>query len=177
MHDLVGVTGSAVLGGQLTLNLINGFMPEPNTSISVFNAAGGLFGVFANVASGQRLTTLDGLGSFLVHYGPSSPFNSNQVVLADFQPTFTADFDHDGDVDGDDLSQWGDDFGVNDFSDADSDGDSDGNDFLLWQQQLGGGSMATASVAAVPEPTGAVLLLLASIAAISQSRPLKAFLV
>ncbi|MEM8946841.1 MAG: ThuA domain-containing protein [Planctomycetota bacterium] len=45
-----------------------------------------------------------------------------------------ADFDGDGFVDGDDLSQWRGDYGIDDDSDADSDGDSDGSDFLAWQR-------------------------------------------
>jgi hypothetical protein len=45
------------------------------------------------------------------------------------------DFDDDGDVDEDDLSQWKGDFGQN--GNSDGDGDSDGNDFAIWQQNLG----------------------------------------
>lgn len=61
------------------------------------------------------------------------------------------DFDGDGDVDGVDLAQWKDDFGVNDDSDADLDGDTDGADFLIWQQNWTGAPVAAAA-AAVPEP-------------------------
>jgi hypothetical protein len=61
------------------------------------------------------------------------------------------DFDDDGDVDGVDLAQWKDDFGVNDDSDADLDGDTDGADFLIWQQNWTGAPVAAAA-AAVPEP-------------------------
>jgi hypothetical protein len=63
---------------------------------------------------------------------------------------FPADFDEDGDVDGDDLVQWRGDFGLSAFSDADSDGDSDGADFLVWQQHLG--SLSTLAATSVPEP-------------------------
>src|SRR5690606_628727 len=42
----------------------------------------------------------------------------------------TADFDNDGDVDGDDLTMWEGGFGNSDAGDADGDGDSDGADFL-----------------------------------------------
>jgi hypothetical protein len=61
------------------------------------------------------------------------------------------DFDDDGDVDGVDLAQWKDDFGVNGESDADQDGDTDGADFLVWQQNWTGAPVAAAG-AAVPEP-------------------------
>ena len=52
------------------------------------------------------------------------------------------DFDNDGDVDGNDLSQWQGDFGLNGNSDADFDGDSDGADFLAWQRNLTGSGAA-----------------------------------
>lgn len=68
------------------------------------------------------------------------------------------DFDGDGDVDHDDLSQWEGDYGINGDSDADGDGDSDGADFLVWQQNFGFGTLS--EVSAVPEP--ATWLLLAS---------------
>lgn len=61
------------------------------------------------------------------------------------------DFDDDGDVDGVDLAEWKDDFGVNGDSDADQDGDTDGADFLVWQQNWTG-APAAAAAAAVPEP-------------------------
>ena len=69
------------------------------------------------------------------------------------------DFDGDGDVDADDLTQWEGDFGINGDSDADGDGDSDGGDFLAWQRNYD--SPATEVLAAaVPEPASAVLLIL-----------------
>ena len=68
------------------------------------------------------------------------------------------DFNGDGTVDGDDLSQWEEDFGINADSDADDDGDSDGNDFLIWQQNVNlPGGLAAASTA-VPEPASVLLL-------------------
>jgi hypothetical protein len=79
-------------------------------------------------------------------------------------PTFTADFDNDGDVDGDDLTEWRNDFGPTAGSDADGDGDSDGADFLVWQQQLGSGP-AVPVAGAVPEPKGQAILLAAALAA------------
>jgi len=66
-----------------------------------------------------------------------------------------ADFDNDGDVDGDDFLLWQNDFGCtsNCAADADDDDDTDGDDFLEWQNQfgtgVGGGGLAAASV---PEP-------------------------
>ncbi|MEO2050074.1 MAG: PQQ-dependent sugar dehydrogenase [Pirellulales bacterium] len=50
---------------------------------------------------------------------------------------FDADFDLDGGVDGEDLSNWNTAFDSGTGADADADGDSDGHDFLIWQQQFG----------------------------------------
>lgn len=73
-----------------------------------------------------------------------------------------ADFDGDDDVDGDDLTKWEMDYGVNGGSDADGDGDSDGSDFLVWQQQFGMGLPLVGSIGAaqaVPEPNSLALAL------------------
>ncbi len=67
--------------------------------------------------------------------------------------TIAGDFDGDGDVDDDDLSQWEGDYGNNGDSDADGDGDSDGADFLAWQRNFGTGVPIVAAAAAVPEPS------------------------
>jgi T5SS/PEP-CTERM-associated repeat protein len=161
-YDLVGITGSAILAGQLEIRLTNAFLPTPNDTLTILNAAGGLFGVFNNVAGGQRLSTLDGNGSFTVNYGIGSPYNQNQIVLSNFQPTLTADFDHDGDVDGNDLGVWKTSMeaGNGASGDADGDGDSDGGDFLVWQRQFTGAA-SQLSAANVPEPSSLLMALLA----------------
>lgn len=68
------------------------------------------------------------------------------------------DFDGDGDVDGDDLTQWQGDYGSNPDSDADDDGDSDGSDFLAWQRNYTGAS-PLAATSSVPEPSTLMLLI------------------
>jgi hypothetical protein len=102
--DRVSVAGDITLqGGDLEVSLINGFFPSPTDAFTVLSTQIGSFtGSFDNVASGQRLTTADGLGSFLVSYGPGSP----QVVLSAFLPALDGDFDVDGDVDGGDFLVW-----------------------------------------------------------------------
>jgi beta-glucanase (GH16 family) len=69
-----------------------------------------------------------------------------------------ADFDEDGDVDGDDLGLWRQNFGAEAglAGDAEGDGDVDGSDFLTWQRQLGDSQFlnTAAASAAVPEPWG-----------------------
>jgi hypothetical protein len=50
----------------------------------VFTSNQNLTGTFANVVSGGRLPTSDGLGSFIVHYGPGSSFGPKSIVLSDY---------------------------------------------------------------------------------------------
>lgn len=72
-------------------------------------------------------------------------------------PALAGDFDADGDVDVDDLTDWQEQFALSGGADADLDGDSDGNDFVIWQRQLGA-SNTSAVGAAVPEPASPTLL-------------------
>jgi hypothetical protein len=127
-------------------------------------SASSIAGSFQNVASGSRLATIDGRGSFLVSYGSGSPFEDSDIVLSNF--LLAADFDEDGDVDGDDLTRWRTGFGIgvaHGDGDADADGDVDGRDFLIWQRQLGS-TPAVAIQTAVPEPSAAWLALAAGVA-------------
>ena len=80
--------GHRLLAGELELKLMTGFLPDSDDEFVIFNTDSLLLGTISNVASGERLATTDGLGSFLVHYGPTSTFNANQVVLTDFLPAF-----------------------------------------------------------------------------------------
>jgi hypothetical protein len=69
------------------------------------------------------------------------------------------DFNNDGSVDGADLAQWKDDFGVDDGSDANGDGVTDGADYLVWQRNFGLTSSAPATNA-VPEPSALCVALI-----------------
>lgn len=73
--------------------------------------------------------------------------------------TVLADFNGNGTVDAADLAKWRTDFHAGAGSDADGDGDSDGQDFLVWQRRLGA-TTASASVAAIPEPSALAMLAL-----------------
>jgi hypothetical protein len=102
-------------------------------------------------------------------------YTANSVVLF-VDSTYEADFDRDGDVDGDDLAMWEQSYGDDTGGDANSDSDSDGQDFLVWQRQLGlGGPMATiantAAAAAVPEPASGPLAAVIAIAVAACFRP------
>jgi len=84
-----------------------------------------------------------------------SPFMLGGIV------TTPGDFDGDGDVDGDDLTDpvfgWEARFGI----------DLDGSDFLDWQANLGTGTLAAATI---PEPTTSALALAALCLAMSRRR-------
>ena len=69
--------------------------------------AANLTGTFGNVANGQRVATIDDLGSFQVHYGVGSTFNPNQIVINNFVANpLPGDFNDDGVVDAADYVVW-----------------------------------------------------------------------
>ncbi len=151
LHDFVSVAGTALLAGELELALINSFEPDPDDEFVVFNTDSLLLGTISNVASGQRLATTDGLGSFLVHYGPTSTFNANRVVLTDFLPTLPGDYNDDGTVNAADYVLW-----------RRNDGTQAGYD--TWRDNFGqpagsgSGLGATGSASAtVPEPASFII--------------------
>jgi len=84
------------------------------------------------------------------------------------QPPLAADFDDDGDVDGDDFMAWQRGFGtlidaMKLDGDADSDGDVDADDLAIWEMTYGstGLLIAFGASTAVPEPSSIALLGLA----------------
>jgi hypothetical protein len=85
-------------------------------------------------------------------------------IAGDLVVSSRADFDADGDVDGDDFLRCQTGFGIHTGAqksdgDYDNDGDVDGDDFLGWQSEFGSGGNAAA--VAVPEPSSILLLLAA----------------
>lgn len=84
--------------------------------------------------------------------------NAPETVM----PTFGADFDGNGIVEGADLGLWKTGFGMasgagRSDGDADGDGDVDGSDFLIWQRQFGSGAALRSNIA-VPEPITGLLV-------------------
>ena len=157
--DLLVVDDTLTLGGDLEIVLLDGFVPDP-LDVWTVASAGALSGGFANVADGGRLSTLDGLGSFLVEYSALS----NLVVLSDFAVEDNADFDGDGDIDLADLLIWQRGYGStgqssNSNGDANHDGTVDGLDMDVWRSSLGGSGSAMGQQAVVPEPASWTLVL------------------
>ena len=177
-HDRVNVTASATLGGELQLAMLNGFAPAVSDSFTIFDATGGVSGVFSNIADGQRLTTMDGNGSFLVHYGPSSVLSHNQIVLTDFVPVaLPGDYNHNGIVDTADYTIWRDSLGrtgVGLAADGNGNNKIEAGDYNVWKTHFGqislGNGSAESSNIAIPEPAPSGMLLVGMLAIISRRR-------
>jgi hypothetical protein len=150
-YDVVSVTGNVSLGGQLQLDLLDGFVPSAASTFTIFDATGTVSGAFANVASGQRLKTSDGAGSFVVNYGAGSPFNPTFVVLSEYRLLIPGDFNLDNIVDAADYVVW-----------RKTDGTQAG--YNLWRTNFGrtvsGGSNVLSADVAVPEPATHLILFL-----------------
>jgi hypothetical protein len=65
--DLLDVNGDVELGGELSLFLLDGFLPTETDTFDILSSSA-LTGTFSNVADGGTLQTTDGLGSFSVNY-------------------------------------------------------------------------------------------------------------
>ena len=86
-NDLFASTGTINLDGNLFLRFSSGINPlNANETITIIDG-GTLSGTFNNIANGQRLYTNDNSASFIVNYGPDSPFDSNKVVLSQAELT------------------------------------------------------------------------------------------
>jgi hypothetical protein len=106
------VDGEAFIGGNLQLELAGDTLPAAGDAIVVLSAAGGLASGFDNVASGERLETLDGYGSFVVQYGVGSPNGANEIVATAFEPDpLLGDYNGSGAIEQGDLDlvllHWG----------------------------------------------------------------------
>jgi hypothetical protein len=161
--DFVNVTGGAQLDGELHLTLTGGFTPTSANTFTILHAALGFIFSFDNVANGQRLTTTDGLGSFLVNYGIGSPFDDNQVVLSNFLPALSGDYNQNGVVDAADYTLWRKNLGSGTALPNDDTPGVGPDDYTRWKTHFGqtaGSGAAAIADAAVPEPCSAPLFIL-----------------
>ncbi len=165
-RDFVFVDGTASLDGNLQLVLTGDFMPAGDETFAILSA-NTLSGQLANVANGTRLTTSNGDGSFLVNYGPSSPFNPNQIVLSAFKAVgFPGDYNGDGVVNLADYTVWRDSLGATGIglaADGNGSGVVDSSDYNVWKSHFGQstafvGSTLEDGTTSIPEPSGFVLI-------------------
>ena len=159
--------GSVDLNGGLRVSLVDPlggtdvFIPTAKDSFRIITAAGELTGSF--FAPAIDLPSLTGNLYWNIQY------QEDGVILEVLTP-YSADFDGDGDVDGDDLSIWQGAYAMDEAGDADTDGDTDGADFLLWQQQYTGSLSLVNAATAVPEPTAVTLALLGCVGLVFRRR-------
>ena len=120
------------------------------------------------------LNTFDlsaGLSSANMHLGFAGTWTGDATVYVDrialtdttFIPLEDADFDQDGDIDGEDFLTWQRGLGISgnglrSQGDANGDGNVDELDFAVWQRQLGN-APTTIDAVSVPEPNTIAVLL------------------
>ncbi len=85
-YDVLSEAGNVqlTLAGTITPTLLNGYTPAAGDLFMVLTSNQPLLGSFINAANNDRLLSADGLTSFRINYGTSSPFDPNSVVLSDF---------------------------------------------------------------------------------------------
>jgi hypothetical protein len=139
------VSGSASLAGTLSVNLLNGFMPEEGTNYAFLTADGGI----TNAGLTFDLPTLTGGLSW-----DTSDFFATGI-LSVVTAGLTGDFDNDGDVDGRDFLVW---------QRGGSPNALNAGDLADWQANYGAAGPLVASSVTVPEPMGCVLIVVLSLA-------------
>ncbi len=157
-YDQLNSTGTISLASTSGLNvsfldLANGYIPAPGDRFDIItSSANNIVGTFG---SGQISLPTVGFGRN-ISWKPIDYSNPLKVTLEIANVSFfDADFDEDGDVDGNDLTRWQANYDTGSThmqGDADDDGDVDGRDFLIWQRQFGLGLPLTAASRSIPEP-------------------------
>lgn len=170
----------------LKTNNRRGFLGEFAAANSTFGTSAGQIGDEAIANMLQHIENNDDVwlgwtwwaagpwwGDYQFTLEPSNLASGNPIdrpALATLTPFLAAtppsivpgDYNADGEVDGNDLVVWRQQFGqaaANLAADGDASGRVDGGDFLYWQRSLGLPSAASSGVA-TPEPSGATLSLL-----------------
>ena len=133
-YDVIAIDGTALLGGTLRVDLINGFRPAGGAIFSVLTTTMGISGQF----DGLVLPLLNGGRSWDVHY------NTDAVQLvAGF---YAADFDLDGNLDCMDINGLVADIAAGNNSpryDLTADGQVNGADLTEWLLMAGGANLAS----------------------------------
>ena len=81
-YGFLNVNGTVALGGQLLLSFLRNFqnLITGSDTFTVVSATSNFTGAFSNVASGTRLLTSDGFGTFVVTYTGSNVVLSNFIA-------------------------------------------------------------------------------------------------
>lgn len=130
--DRLLVDGSAMLGGILQVNLLNGFLPSFGDSYLLLEAVAGLSGEFAN-------TILPGLTNGLKWRLEYSPLQVRLLVQLQSGGTVPGDYNGDNVVDAADYVVWRNALGSMSMLGADGDGDGivDQDDYVVWRANFG----------------------------------------
>jgi cyclophilin family peptidyl-prolyl cis-trans isomerase len=169
-HDRVVVTDGALLGGDLDVSLISGFVPAAGNSFTILTA-----NVIADSFDNLRLPLL----------GPGLVWDFTQTATAISLSVAAADYNRNGVVDTADYVLWRKTFGQTGTglqADGNLNGQVDNGDFTVWRNNFGnisGGTLSLGAGAAAgtlagssaPEPSSSILVLIAGmIAATSRAR-------
>ncbi len=85
-YDYLAIGGSMQLDGILSLDVSYDLKLQlAESDVFTIITSNDLSGSFDNGRNGDRITTGDGLASFIINYGPTSPFAKNNVVLSQGQ--------------------------------------------------------------------------------------------
>jgi autotransporter-associated beta strand protein len=155
------VGGTAVLDGDLTVDLFDDFTPDAADEFTIL-LAGILQGEFANAAQGSRISTSDGSGSFLIDYD----YTNDVVKLLDFQSGLNGDYNGDGMVNAADYVVWRNNMGTtNELLNDPLGGEIGQLHYDQWRENYGNGTVADAASqgSTVPEPTTLALCFLTMI--------------
>jgi T5SS/PEP-CTERM-associated repeat protein len=167
----LNIVDDAILDGILQVSLL-GLSPSAGDSFGLLSATGELSGIF----TGQILPTLGTDLGWTVDYD----YDVDTVTLKVLSTAMVmgADFNGDGVVNLEDLAILEMNLGITMGAtalqgDADGDGDVDGSDYDIWLMTMMPGAGAGAGhegLSAVPEPSGLVLAVLASVLAAAVRR-------
>ncbi|TWU24555.1 hypothetical protein Pla144_34390 [Bythopirellula polymerisocia] len=157
----LSVLGTATVSGILNVSLDGLFTPVAGNEFEILSAT--------SVSGEFQQANLPALAFGLVW---DLAYNPTDITLA---ALFAADFNADGTVDNQDLTDWQTNYGMQSAKhadgDADGDGDVDGVDFLVWQRQFGNSSLTSTLATNIPEPHSCQLLAFLAILALFAYRP------
>jgi autotransporter-associated beta strand protein len=146
--DQLHITGTAGIGGLLSVQLLSGFTPSLGQSFQFLAADGGLTGAFSNLS----LPLLGAGKAWRLVYGAN---NLTLTIVAPGDVNPTGDYNRDGIVDAADYMVWRTSLGstTNLAADGNGNGSIDPGDYDVWKSNFGKKSTGgSGSSAAVPEP-------------------------
>ena len=134
-------------------------------------SCGCVVGRYRELATNREVSYVEEKGQTCDAHGHQSGANAFDALrigttFADVAPA-TSDFDGNGKVNGEDLSNWKTGVGpapvTGSQGDSDGDLDADGADFLVWQRQVGFQASPSPELAVVPEPDAFFLVVAGSL--------------